>query len=138
MNSACSRGLAAPERADLEPHRDDRDDDQQQDHDDAGVAARRDAGDAVEQVAGALQQPAHQPLDQAGTGVPVDLLGQLLAGQLGRLVPAELDRDGSDPQRSLRDDGSDHRRGIGDAAGATPAARASSMSSASRRIRRST
>ena len=43
-----------------------------------------------------LQQPAHQPLDQARTGVLVDLLGQLLAGQLGGLVPAELDRDGSD------------------------------------------
>ncbi len=86
VNSACSVASRRPERADLEAHRDHRDDHQQQDHDDPGVAARRGPGDIVEQVAEAVQQPPHHPQHQAGTGVLVDLLGQLVAGQLGSLV----------------------------------------------------
>ena len=49
---------ARAERPDLEPDGDHRDHDQQRDHDQAGVPAGRDAGDAVEQPAGLLDQPA--------------------------------------------------------------------------------
>ena len=119
--------LAASERPDPQPHRHDGDDHQQRHHDQPGVATGGGSGHPVQQPAALLEQPAQHPHGEARPGVPVDLLGELVAGQLGCLVAAQVDGDPEDhplPEVWL--------------AGVTPAARASSRSSASRRIRRST
>ncbi len=121
-------GRAAAQGSDPQPDRDDSGDEQQQDDDQAGVAAGGHTRGPLEQAHRLLVEPLQDALDQARAGVAVDLLGELLAGRLLGGVPAELDRDA-------------HPGAAGPdcpAPRGTPAARASSMSSPSRRIRRST
>jgi hypothetical protein len=129
--------LLPTQRTDARPDRDRGGHQDQQEHDGADPAARGHAGHAVQQPDGLLVEPAQCPLRQARPGVPVDLLGQLLARCLLGRLPTELDRD-AHPGPVLGAPVVGVRGATAPPGCETPAARASSMSRASRRMRRST
>ena len=131
---------------------DDHGDDQPEYHHEQpqGHRSTQDACRPADQILNAFDDPLDDLLHERGFGV-VTRVGQFAASQFACLVPAQLDRDvGGQPGPRGHARVHDVRTHTGPAAGGaggaksvrpgmlTPAARASSMSRPSRRIRRST